>query len=129
MAVWAGEGGVRHVYGVDGGPHVRVVQGVVSAIPISVQRFGEERGDGRLVGDYGVNRRIKNKRKRIGGWRPDMRSGENVLSGVVRKGGAAAMNLIHECADPRKVCRGIGTVVEKGGLGEGGPTKRRRRFI
>jgi hypothetical protein len=40
--------------------------------------------------------------------------GKNMLPQIVRKGGAAAMDLIHECADPREVGGGSSFVVEGG---------------
>jgi len=52
-----------------------------------------------------------------------------VFSCVVRMGEGWAMNLIHVCADPRKVGRGSGFVVEEGILEEGEPTRGRRGFI
>lgn len=82
-----------------------------------------------LVGDYGDHRRIESEGSLLWGRRSDKRLGENVLSRVVREGGATAVNLIHERADPREVCRGCGFVVEEGVLLEGGTTRRGRRFI
>lgn len=54
---------------------------------------------------------------------------KGVLSRVVREREAAAMDLIHVCADPREVGRGCSFVVEKVILEEGGASRWRRRFI
>jgi hypothetical protein len=55
--------------------------------------------------------------------------GKKLLSGVVRERGIRAMDMIHECADPRQVGGGSVHVVEEGVLVEGRPTRGRRGFI
>jgi hypothetical protein len=104
----------------------------VRAIAIScasVKSFGEIRGNWLVVGDNGDRRGIESEGGLFWGRGSDKRVRENVLSRVVREGGGAAVNLIHERADPREVRRGSGFVVEEGVMLEGRATRRRRRFI
>jgi hypothetical protein len=101
----------------------------ISVHCVSVQSLGEERRNGLLTGDYGDRGRIESERDLFWGRRSDEGMGENVLPGVVRERSAGAMDLIHECADPREVGRGSDFVVEEGVLVRGGRTRGRRGFI
>lgn len=90
---------------------------------VPVQVFRKKRRNGLLTGNNCDHRRIESERNLFWGRRPDERVGENVLPGVVGERGAAAMDLIHECADPREVGRRSSLVVEEGVLVGGGGTR------
>lgn len=118
--------------GVDGCPHVRVVQGVLHpiAVPcVSIQSCGVKRRDGRLAGGYGKHGRVEGELDLFWRWRDNKRVRENVLSRVVRGRGGGAMDLVHVCDDPREVGRGSDFVVEEGILVEEGRARDRWRLI
>lgn len=82
-----------------------------------------------MVGDDGDHRRVEREQNLLWRGRSDKMLRKGVLSRVVREREAAAMDLIHVCADPREVGRGCSFVVEKVILEEGGASRWRRRFI
>jgi hypothetical protein len=96
---------------------------------VSIQSFREIGCNWLLTGNYGDDGRIESERDLFWGRRSDKRLREDMLPGVVREWSAAAMNLIHECADPREVGRRSDFVVEEGVLLGGGGARGRRGFI
>ena len=75
MAIRAGQGRFRHVHGVGGQPHVRVVQSIFRAIAIScvsIQGCGVERRNGGLAGDDGNQRGIEREGYLFWRWRSDI---------------------------------------------------------